>query len=263
LAAISTIMRGGSRLYVNPETRIKVPGVTSIIGMLPQDFLRYWEAKMVAEAAVNNIGSLVGLVLNDQAGAVDYLKGAARRYTRQRADIGSAAHDVFERLARGEDVRRVGPDIEPYRRHFAEFLDKVQPEFLRLEDIAWSDQHAYAGSFDAIAKVDGELCVLDWKTSKATYPNVALQLTAYARADKIVDAEGTEHPMPEINAGAVLHVTPEAWALKPVEVSDRVFDHFLALRQTFQWDREISKEVLGKPVASGGALVTGTERRAK
>lgn len=263
MAAISTIMRGGSRFYVDPETRAKLPGVTSVIGMLPQDFLRFWEAKMVAEAAVNNIGSLVGLALNDAPGAIDYLKGAARRYTRQRADIGSAAHDVFERLARGENVRRVAPDIEPYRQHFSEFLDQVQPEFIRLEDIAWSDTHGYAGSFDAIAKVDGELVVLDWKTSKATYPTVALQLTAYAKADKIVDADGAEHPMPEIKAGAVLHVTPEAWALKPVEISDRVFSHFLALRQTFDWDRETSKEVLGKPVASGGALVTGTERRAR
>jgi hypothetical protein len=257
-------MRGGSRFYVEPETGVKAPGVTSVIGMLPKPFLTFWAAKMAAECAVDNIGSLVGLAMNDRQGAIDYVKGASRRYTKQRADIGSDAHDMFERLARGEIVRRVHPDLEPYRAHFSEFLDTVQPEFISLEDVAWSDTHNYAGSFDAIAKVDGEIAVLDWKTSKATYPDVSLQATAYAYADKIIDADGNETPMPHIRAGAVLHITPEQWAFKPVEVSDRVFEQFLALRKTFDWDRETSKQVIGKPVASGGtALVTGTQRRAK
>ncbi|MER6051032.1 hypothetical protein ABT168_26870 [Streptomyces sp. NPDC001793] len=51
---------------------------------------------------MDNIGSLVGLAMNDQAGAIDYLKGAPRRVTKEAAATGSAAHDVFERLARGE-----------------------------------------------------------------------------------------------------------------------------------------------------------------
>ncbi|MFD3956562.1 MULTISPECIES: PD-(D/E)XK nuclease family protein [Streptomyces] len=264
MSSVNTIMRGGSRFYVEPETGVKAPGVTSIISMGPKPFLQFWSAKMAAECAVDNIGSLVGLAMNDRQGAIDFVKGAARRYTKQRADVGSEAHDLFERMARGEVVRRVHPDLEPYRAHFAEFLDQAQPEFLRMEDVAWSEKHNYAGSFDAIARIGGEVVMLDYKTSKATYADVSLQATAYAYADVILDADGNRHEMPKCDAGAVLHVTPEQWALKPVEVSDRVFAQFLALRKTFDWDRETSKEVIGKPVMSGGtSLVTGTQRRAK
>ncbi|MCX4687309.1 hypothetical protein OG401_23905 [Kitasatospora purpeofusca] len=263
MARVSTIMRGGSRFYVDSESREKFPGVTSVIGQLPKEFLRYWEAKMVAECAVDNIGALVGLVMNDRSGAVDYLKGAARRYTKLRANIGSDAHDVFERLARGEDVRHVHPDVAPYAGHFREFLDRVQPEFIRMEDVAWSDTHKYAGSFDALCRIEGEVVMLDYKTSKATYPDVSLQLTAYSYADAIVDADGNRHEMPHVDAGAVLHVTQDTWALKPVEVSEDVFSYFLALRKVFDWEKDRSGRVLGKPVVSGGALVTGTERRAK
>jgi hypothetical protein len=43
-----------------------------------------------------------------------------------------------------------------------------------------------------------------------------------------------------------------------------VFAQFLHLRATFDWDRETSKTVIGKPLAAGGtSFVTGTQRRGK
>jgi hypothetical protein len=268
MGRVNTIKRGGSRFYVEPESGVAFPGVTSIIGMLPKPFLVYWAAKMTAESAVENIDAVAPLAKSDPDAAVDMLKGAHRRYTKSRSDLGSAAHDMFERMLRGERVRRVGMDLEPYRRHFAEFLDEVQPEMYSAEDVMWSDTHEYAGSSDAILRVEdvhsGPVLVMtDWKTSKDTYADVALQLSAYAHADRIIDPNGESRPMPEIAAGAVLHVTAERWAFKPVKIDDEVFDFFLALRKIFDWDREVSKTVIGKPIAAGGAWETGTERRAR
>jgi hypothetical protein len=285
---VRTVQRAGSRFYVDHETRVTVPGVTSVIGMLAKPFLAFWNAKMVAELAVDSLPFVEQMAARDRQGAVDYLKGAARRYTKIRSDIGSTAHDMFERMIRGEGnlttrtprgdwAVRVHPDMDPYREHFAEFLAAVNPELVRAEDIAWSDTHEYAGSFDAILRVwvddagritpdrSGEpvTLIVDWKTSKATYPEVALQMSAYANADKLIDAEGNDLPMPEFDGAAVLHITPDEWAFKPVRIDREVFAVFLALRQIFDWDRTLSKEVLGKPLArSGGALITGTQRRA-
>ncbi|MQS39592.1 hypothetical protein [Streptomyces katsurahamanus] len=267
---VSTIQRGNSRFYVDAETHEKVPGVTSVIGMLPKPFLTYWAAKMTAEAAVDNLPAVTSIAERDRDGAVDYLKGAHRRYTKLRAEIGSDAHDLFERMIRGEYVpRRVHPDLQPYREGFAEFLDVVQPELIRAEDVAWSDQHKYAGSFDALLRVkddDGTptTVIVDWKTSKATYPDVALQMSAYGFADRLIDPEGNSEPMPHIDAAAVLHITADQWSFKPVRFDAEVFGHFLTLRRTFDWDREVSKTVIGKPFASGGQrIVTGTQRRAR
>lgn len=285
MAKINTVQRAGARFYVNPETRVSLPGVTSTLSMLPKPFLRYWGQKLVAETAVKSFDFLRQMI--DTAGeeaAVDYLKNAPNRYTRLRAGVGSDAHDLFERMIRGEvvGIGRVHPDLEPYRRNFSAFLHAVNPELVRAEDIAWSDTHGYAGSFDAILRVwiitgpNGKtyidatrgpmskpvLLIVDWKTSKDTYPDVALQMAAYAHADKLIDPDGEEFPMPEFDGAAVLHITPDDWAFKPVDISDAVFDVFLALREVFKWDRELSKEVLGRPLArSASGIVTGTQRR--
>ncbi|MFG3200352.1 hypothetical protein ACGFYT_30010 [Streptomyces sp. NPDC048208] len=278
-AKVTTIQRGGSRFYVDHVTQEKVPGVTSVVGMLPKPFLQFWNAKMVAELAVDSLSFVQQMAERDREGAIDYLKGAARRYTKSRADLGSKAHDLFERMIRGEGrlterdrfgdyVVRVHPDLEPYRANFHQFMDAVQPELIRAEDVAWSDTHKYAGSFDALLSIKDEdgarvTVIADWKTSKATYPDVALQMAAYGFADRLIDPDGNSAPMPHIDAAAVLHITADQWAFKPVRFDAEVFEHFLTLRRTFDWDREVSKTVIGKPFASGGAasLVTGTQRR--
>jgi hypothetical protein len=276
-------MRGGSRFYQDPDDfKVTVPGVTSIIGMLPKPFLTFWAAKMAAELAVDSIDYLKEMAERDRDGAVSFVKGASTRYTKLRATIGSAAHDLFERIIRGDDIGRVSPDMEPYVFHFRDFLTKVNPELIHAEDVAWSDKHAYAGSFDAILRVwlfkdntpdptrgkygHSEPCdlIVDYKTSKDIHAEVSLQLTAYAMADRLITADGASHPFPQVDGGAVLHVTPEGWNFKPVSLDADVFATFLNLREIFRWDREISKTVLHKSIAqSGSALrVTGTQRRA-
>ncbi|MGV9263167.1 hypothetical protein ACWDRR_00720 [Kitasatospora sp. NPDC003701] len=238
--------------------------MTSVINMQAKPFLQHWSAKMTAELCVDSLEFIAQMAERDREGAVQYLKGAASRYTKARAELGSSAHDLFERMARGQVVGRVHPDLVPYHRHFAEFLDRAQPEVIAMEEVAWSDRFGYAGSFDALMRISGELVMVDFKTSKSTYPEVSLQLSAYAFADRVIPAEGDPYAMPKVDAGAVLHVTGDQWALKPVEVSERVFTHFRALLHMHRWDRDVSKGVLGKPVLSGGpeALVTGTQRRA-
>lgn len=279
---IKTVHRGGSRFYVRADQPDrKAPGVTSVIGMLAKPFLAPWNAKLTAELAVDMADEMPRMVERDKAGTVDYLKGAARRYTALRSRIGSEAHDLFERMIRGEHVGRVHPDLEPYRAHFADFLSAVNPELVRAEDVAWSETHDYAGSFDAILRVWFDpaaeiptitpdrsgvpaLLIVDWKTSKDTHAEVALQLSAYAHADYVMSPEGDKWVIPELDGGAVLHITPDQWSFIPVRIDRDVFEFFLALRRVFTWDREANKTVLGRVLAkSARKLITGTQRRGK
>jgi hypothetical protein len=275
--AIRTVHKSGGRFYFNEEfPDIKYPGVTSVVGMLPKPFLAYWQAKEAAELAVDSIDFIKEMAARDRQGAVDYVKGAASRYTKRRSQVGSDAHDLFERMIRGQRVGRVHPDMVPYQRHFGAFLDGVQPELVRAEDVAWSDEHEYAGSFDGILRLrldehgkpaeHGEpaLVMADWKTSKSTYPDVALQMSAYAHAEHIISPDGSREAMPSFDGAVVLHITPEQAAFKPVRIDQAdVFEHFLSLRHTFEWVNRVSKTVLGDPIwSTDGALVTGTQRRA-
>lgn len=259
---VNTIKRGGSRLYVHPDTAEKVPGVTSVLNMLPKPFLKFWASKVTAETAVENLGSIVSIAMNDPKGAVDYLKRAPDRFTANSADVGTEVHDLFERLAKGETVneRRLSPEVKPYVAHFREFEAEFEPEFVFLEETIWSETHGYAGSFDFMAWINdpdnpGErvLVIGDWKTTRSgVHEEVALQLSAYAHADFILRPDGEEIPLPEnITAGVVMHARPEGWQVVPARIDEEVFGYFLTLRKTFDYDREGKKTVLGDPVQQG------------
>lgn len=280
---ITTVKKAGARFYVSPtQPNVTVPGVTSIVGMLPKPFLQRWSANMAADLALDSFDYLRDMAERDRDGAKRYIAGAAYRYTDIRAKLGSRAHDAFERLMNGEEIDYVHADIVKHVAYFREFLAAVNPELVRAEDVAWSYEHGYAGSFDAILRIwvraedNGSvtitpdrsgrpvLVMVDYKTSKSTYPDVALQLSAYRFADVIIDADGNEIAMPEMDSAAVLHITEEGWDFKGVRADRDVFDHFLTLKKTFSWDREVSKTVLGKSLAgSQKKMTTGTQRRGK
>lgn len=254
---IATYRRGGSRFYIHPETGDKVPGVTSVLNMLPKPFLKAWAAKEVATTAVamGQTGELAAMATRDPEGAIDYLKRSPDRNTRAAADVGTAAHGVFETLALGNPMPRLTPELEPFAKHFADFLDTVQPTYLRQEDTVWSEKHAYAGSFDALVEIQGTRAWVDNKTTRSgVHAEVALQLSAYAHADYLLDGEtGEQLLMPEADRGLVLHVRPEGWGLYEVPIGDDVFEFFLALRQVFVWDTALSRGIPGRPVLKGAA----------
>jgi hypothetical protein len=262
MGSLKTIQRSGSRFYVHPDSKEKVPGVTSVVGMLPKPFLQHWASKVTAELAVECIGELVGLAIRDKQGAIDWLKGAPRRSTSAAADVGTEVHEYFERLARGDKLGRVHPEVQPFVNHINEFHDRYQPRYLFIEDAVWSVTHGYAGSFDAIAEIEGEIVIIDAKTTRSgVHEEVALQLSAYSHADHIIDQNGDEQPLPAITAGAVLHLRPEGWKFVPVRQDDEVFSYFLTLRRVFDWVNGAAETVIGKPDYESTAS-TGAERRA-
>ena len=267
---IRTIKRGGARLYVHPETGEKAIGVTSVLNSLPKPFLQYWRAKVVAEYAVTNAGTLSQMLLeaNGQErdfalakkAAVDWLKNAPQRDTSMSADLGTAVHDLCEKLARGEKTGPIHPDFQPYVARFQAFLDQYQPEFLFLEETVWNEALGYAGSFDWIATIQGETVIGDNKTTRSgVHAEVALQMAAYSRADYILrlveedsfevkEPQVEQIPIPQIDGAVVLHLRPDESSLVPVSISDDVFSVFETLMGVRAWEAEISKHVLGEPI---------------
>lgn len=261
---VNTIKRGDSRFYVHPETDVKAPGVTSVVGMLPKPFLTRWAAKATAEFTADNFGPVAGLLANGQkAAAVDLMKGSPWRTTSEAANVGTAVHDLFERIANGESVGRLTPDLQVYVDHFRDFLEEFQPNFLHQEETVWSDKHNYAGSFDALMEVDGQKVWTDYKTTRSgVHEEVALQLSAYAHADFILRPDGSRVPLPKADQGVVLHVRPEGWSLVPVRIDEEVFEFFLHLRRVFDWERDVKMTVLGKAMNTNPTVNKRGQKRA-
>ena len=245
---VKTIKRGGSRFYVDPISGAKAPSVTSIVGCLPKRALQFWRGKMVAECAVEDFGVVADFVSKgNPSAAIDHLKRAPDRSSGQAAKTGTDVHGLCEQIAKGEDPGRVPPPHHGFVAHVPPFNHEFEPGFLEVEATAWSETYGYAGTLDFIAMVDGEAVITDIKTGKSgAWPDVALQLCAYARADFLIDAAGERRPLPQIDGAAVLTLRPDGYQLIPVRLGDDVFDTFKALIEVSKWEHEVSKTVLAK-----------------
>lgn len=102
---------------------------------------------------------------------------------------------------------------------------------------------------DGLDGYDGTATLLlDHKTGSGVYPEVALQLAAYRHAQFMEAPDGSEHPVPEVDGGAVLHLRPDGYELVPVVCDEQVFSHFLWFREGFRWIEDVSKDVIGDPI---------------
>lgn len=241
-----------------PPHELELISVTSAInGGLPKPFLPNWAAKLVAETAVDDF-DLIKMMLEkgDQEGAVAHLKGAPYRKRVAAADRGTLVHAALEAYLAGKHPTeaeieaqmkeaRVAPKLWKSTKlmisGLIDFLYDEEPEVLLSESTVYSRSGSYAGTLDLLARmrVGGSVkpVVLDVKTSKAIYSEVAYQLTAYGRADFVGQDDGTEIPLSEITNGEeiehgiVVRPKPAGGYEKKVFTlgDDRLYERFLAM----------------------------------
>lgn len=192
--------------------------------------------------------------------ALRWIKGAADRHRDAAAERGSAVHTEAEQLVltHARESARLylehsaiepWPDeLLPYQAAFVRWVDDYNPEFLAAEATVFNRTQAYAGTLDTIIRIylDGQPLVLlvDFKTGKDIYPEVALQLAPYARAEFIGHPDGvTELPMIPVDAGAFLHLTPKGYRFQLVRIDQPIFDAFAYAREVYRFASETSKTV--------------------
>src|SRR3989344_226161 len=106
---------------------------------------------------------------------------AAEKIKNQSADEGTLLHEVVEAILANKEVT-IPDQIKPAVNAFLKFREghNIVPHL--IEERVQSDKHYYAGTIDVLAEVDGELGVLDIKTSYAIYRDYYLQAAAYVEA---------------------------------------------------------------------------------
>lgn len=249
---IQTTTVNGYRHYKHPNIKnLSAPSVTSIIDMLPAPFLRQWNSKMTANAAVDNIQYVNELILaNKQDKAKLWLKAAPERELAIAADMGTRVHEAIEQRIYDPSTQH-DEDLEPFIRHFDKFCVEYEPEWIHVEKSVFSVTHLYAGSFDAIARIRNKVTLLDFKTTRSGISaKVALQLAAYARADVMFEGD-TEVPMPQVEQAAALWLRPDNWGWFPLRIDDDIFETFLGLRRIFEWEARQSKTAMLAPMTHG------------
>lgn len=227
--------------------------VTTILsGGVPKPALLPWGIKMVAEGAVEaaRSGALLPMVEQDADAAVQFLKGLPYAKRDRAANLGTEIHEAIEILAQGKPWPDWPLPIRPHMERFREFVDAYRPEWIASEASVYSRSQAYAGTLDAIVKIGDRTLLLDVKTGKGIYPEVALQLSAYRFAEFIGLPDGEEEPMPLVDGCVALHLTDQFAHLIEVRSDEAVLNAFLYAREVFRWQEETSKTAIAKePIA--------------
>lgn len=232
---------------------------TIINGGVPKPILLNWLKKAVATSAVDNYDKL-GVLLEpdtagfvDRDGAINWLKDSPYRDRDRKGALGTLIHEAAEAHILGKPHAAWTPEMQPRMNQFLAFLDKWQPVYEdgMVEAPVYNRAERYAGTLDGICTLGGRKVLIDYKTGKGVYPETALQLAAYRHAEFIGAPDGSEIPMPEVDATVVLHI-PDDGEYQLIEVASgpEIFQAFKYVREVFRFMEETSKTVLLGPFPS-------------
>lgn len=235
----------GSRRYVHPRTGEKVPSVTTCMKMMAKPVVENWKVTYTTRATVADWDHLNTLWDSDKT---DLISTYASNYTGERSALGDEVHELCENMIAGKPASPT-KQADSYFSQFIDFVMTEHPVFIESETTVFSREHEYAGTLDLIMRIGNETWLADIKTSKAAYPENALQLAGLANADFILREDGVEEPIPVINRRGILLLRPRSWKLIPVWEWDEAWAAFLACRGLFRWADQVVPRVFLEPAA--------------
>lgn len=189
------------------------PTVTTILKAINKPALVGWAAKSVATYAATNHQQISAIASEDPTAAIDLLKGTPWRERDKAASLGSRVHRLLE-----GDGTGASPEEQPFVDAWAAWLAATGTEIIAQEVPVVNTVMGYGGTADLIARANGKIGLLDIKTGSTVadrdgqvYPEIRLQLAAYAAADVGLPV-AIEH-------AAVLHVRPEGVTVYKVDLT--------------------------------------------
>jgi CRISPR/Cas system-associated exonuclease Cas4 (RecB family) len=128
----------GKRFYILPSG-VKVPSITTVLGAMKKDAIQAWRQR-VGEDVANQI-------------------------SRKASGRGTNVHTLCERYLNNDSLGDVMPDAREMFLSIRPHLNKIDNIHYQ-EQALWSKNLGIAGRVDCIAEYEGELSVIDFKTSK-------------------------------------------------------------------------------------------------
>lgn len=211
---------------------IEMPSVTTILSIIAKPALINWAAKQGAKAVLKDP------ILYDTPYAA-----AAAIYTidgEKATDRGRDAHKVAEEYARAI-IKGTAADFKSKNAYFPSikaFFDQMNPEPVAIEVVLFNSTHNYAGTADLLAKINGKLALIDFKTSKYVYEDMQLQLAAYANCDAGILEDGTRFAVERPDIEAIVLLRDNGTFLWSPLKGD--FEAFLAAKTLWLWKESLN-----------------------
>jgi hypothetical protein len=180
----------------------------------------------------------------------------------RRADEGTRVHKAIEHWVLHDGVwPTVDDDIKPYLKTFLQFVVDygLTPESWEMtEGTILNRADGWGGTLDAHLRISwgrtelaDDFCArldaagrdvvvtADAKTREKPKPQLyedhSMQLAAYRRGEVILLRDGTEHPLPATDGGAILQLRPDGYLFRPVVTDDDTYGAFLGALRTYRW----------------------------
>lgn len=232
--------------YVNDKV---VYGTTSICGVLDKPAIKYWAVNMAIESLQANLTAGKAL---DEVEIKTLLENARKAHTQRKdraADIGTIGHQWLEdyvkaRLAKKTPPKRpVNKELKKGIAGFFKWAKENKVKLIASEQKIYSKKWKFAGTFDLEAMVNGKRTIIDFKFSKAIYPEYFLQSSAYLKAKQ--EETGKEYPGGVIilRLSKNLEDTESFEAVKDTNVETH-FKCFLNCLQIFKWKQMVKKQAI-------------------
>jgi len=128
--------------------------------------------------------------------------------------------------------------VEGMMKSWIQWAEDVEGEIHSTELKVISRQHYYSGTLDAVGTYEKKPMLYDWKTSSKIYPDMDLQLVAYAQAYK-------EQTGIELAQGMIVCTSKDKprfkVTTKTFKLGKRPLNEFLRLRADFDDEARLAK----------------------
>lgn len=178
------LARGRAPRYVVTvaDKTLKPRGVTTILGQtLAKDFTQW-----AVDACCDYLKTKLPVVTEED------LQIGAREYIRLRdagGSTGTEAHAMVEAYLKGGQPVAGSIEATNAYRAFHQWFESTEVEVINVEEVIYSNELGYAGTYDAMLRINGKVYLTDLKTTNPSrkapngvYAENFLQLGAYALA---------------------------------------------------------------------------------
>lgn len=185
IPSITPIEKRGSRYYKIDGIDELYPSVTTVTGaVLNKPALVPWAKRVALEnMSAELYHAMANDIVIDELFVDDAVKRSMARPDKLKdaaADLGTRVHAAIDAIIKGEKYEKT-PDIETGVNAFLAWRKEKGIEIVQSEVRVFSKELEVAGCVDAIGRnKDGGLVVLDWKTSRGVYLEMAYQVGGYA-----------------------------------------------------------------------------------
>ena len=147
---------------------LPVPGCSSIAGILPKGFLAPWASKLAVETIDRLIKPNTKYSKSELTEALALAKIAHTIRKDTALETGSRVHLLLEAyIKNGKEIpKQEDSEVQECVNRFMEWVNQHKIEWLASELLVGSEMYKFAGTLDAIARLDNKLVLIDFKSSK-------------------------------------------------------------------------------------------------